>query len=201
MTDDRKHILVIEDDRDLAQLLAEDLVERGYAVVLAFDGKTGIDAIMRERPDLVLCDINLPYLSGYDVLKRLTDNGLRVGTMPFLFLTALDDRNAELNGRKLGADDYITKPVDFEMLSIVIAARLRHIERDSTWARTVRLNAREISVLTWAARGKTSHEVAIILNLAKRTVDFYIDRAKVKLGAATRSEALVKAVSGGLIKP
>ena len=63
------------------------------------------------------------------------------------------------------------------------------------------MKEREVEVLTWAARGKTSAEIAQILNLTKRTVDFHIDNARIKLGAATRIEAAIKAASGRLIEP
>jgi DNA-binding response OmpR family regulator len=202
LSDARKKILCIDDDREVAALIAEDLTERNYSVVLAYDGKAGMEAILREQPDLVLCDINLPLVSGFEVLERLVGSGLSLGTMPFIFLTALSDRESELKGRQLGADDYVTKPIDFEILSKTIAARLsRVVARDEVWARSVNLNEREIAVLTWAARGKTSDEIATIMGLTKRTVDFYVERAKTKLSAATRSHALVKAVSGGLIRP
>jgi DNA-binding CsgD family transcriptional regulator len=69
------------------------------------------------------------------------------------------------------------------------------------WPKTIGLNEREVEVLTWAARGKTSAEIAKILDLTKRTVDFHIDNAREKLGAATRTEAVIKAATGRLIQP
>ena len=69
------------------------------------------------------------------------------------------------------------------------------------WVRNVELNDREIEALTWVARGKTSTEIAQIIDLSKRTVDFHIDNARTKLGVATRTEAAVKAVTGRLIDP
>ena len=69
------------------------------------------------------------------------------------------------------------------------------------WVRDIKLNDREIETLTWVARGKTSAEIAEILSLAKRTVDFHIDNARMKLGVATRTQAAIKAVTGKLIEP
>lgn len=201
MTTPRKKILCIEDDREVAHLIAEDLRERGYDVIQAFDGQAGLAAILRERPDLTLCDVNMPLMSGFDVLERLTDGALRLGTMPFVFLTALDDRESQLKGRQLGADDYVTKPIDFEILALVIANRLGRIARDEVWVKLLALTNREIETLTWAARGKTSEEIATILGLRKRTVDFHLDNARNKLGAETRVQAVVKAASSGLIDP
>jgi DNA-binding NarL/FixJ family response regulator len=121
--------------------------------------------------------------------------------MPFVFLTALTDREDELKGRQLGADDYVTKPIDFDVLDTILKARLARVARSEIWPHTVELNDREIETLTWAARGKTSAEIARLLNLSKRTVDFHIENARAKLGVATRIQAAVKAATGGLIEP
>jgi len=201
MPDDRKKILCIEDDRDMAALIAEDLGERGFAVALAHDGHAGLGAILSGTPDLVLCDINMPVLSGFEVLERLTAMAPRFQHMPFVFLTALSDRGNELKGRQLGADDYVTKPIDFDLLVTIIAARLAGVARNEIWPQRVELSEREVQALTWSARGKTSDEIALILGLSKRTVDFHIDNARAKLGVATRIQAVVKAVAGRLIEP
>jgi DNA-binding response OmpR family regulator len=196
-----KKILCVEDDRETAALIAEELVDRGYEVTLAHDGREGLGAILKTMPDLVLSDISMPAMSGFELLERLIALAPRFAKMPFIFLTALTDRDNELKGRKLGADDYVTKPIDFDLLATIIDARLAGIARNSLWPKSVALNDREIEVLTWVARGKTSTEIAQILDLTKRTIDFHIDNAREKLGAATRTEAVVKAASGRLIEP
>jgi DNA-binding response OmpR family regulator len=196
-----KKILCIEDDRDTAALIAEELLERGYEVSIAHDGREGLAAILKSMPDLVLSDISMPVMSGFELLDRLTALAPRFSRMPFIFLTALTDRDNELKGRQLGADDYVTKPIDFDMLATIINARLAGVARNGVWPRTVRLNDREVEVLTWVARGKTSMEIAQILGLTKRTIDFHIDNARDKLGTATRTEAVLKAASGRLIEP
>ena len=197
----KKRILCIEDDCETAALIAEDLLERGYEVMLAGDGREGFAAILKHMPDLVLSDISMPVMSGFEVLERLTASAPRFRNMPFVFLTALSDRENELKGRHLGADDYVTKPIDFDVLATIITARLAGIARMELWPGRIALNDREVETLTWVARGKTSAEIAHILGLAKRTVDFHIDNARGKLGAATRTEAVIKAADGGLIEP
>jgi DNA-binding response OmpR family regulator len=201
MTEAQKKILCIEDDRETAALIAEELIDRGYAVTLARDGREGLAAILKTMPDLVLSDISMPLMSGFELLERLIGLAPRFAKMPFVFLTALTDRDNELKGRHLGADDYVTKPIDFEVLAAIIAARLAGVARTSLWPKAVDLNDREVEVLTWVARGKTSVEIAQILGLTKRTIDFHIDNARGKLGAATRSEAVIKATTGRLIEP
>jgi DNA-binding response OmpR family regulator len=201
MPEARKKILCIEDDRETAALIAEELVDRGYDVAVARDGHEGLAAILGGAPDLVLCDISMPVMSGFELLDRLTALAPRFSKMPFVFLTALTDRDSELKGRQLGADDYVTKPIDFDVLATIITARLAGVARTELWPKLVELNSREVETLTWAARGKTSAEIAQILGLTKRTIDFHIDNARAKLGAATRTEAVIKAATGRLIEP
>ena len=194
-------ILCIEDDEETSSLLVEELVDRGFCVCTATNGQEGLAAILRERPDLVLCDISMPGMSGFDVLDRLKELAPRFLGMPFVFLTALTDRENELRGRRLGAVDYVCKPVDFDLLHEILRARLARDLRTEIWANLVELTEREIEALTWSARGKTSAEIALILDLSKRTVDFHIDNARMKLGVATRIEAVLAAAAAGIIAP
>jgi len=201
MAEARKKILCIEDDRETAALIVEELIERGFEVSIAHDGRAGLAAILKNMPDLVLSDISMPVMSGFELLERLNALEPRFAKMPFIFLTALTDRDNELKGRHLGADDYVTKPIDFEVLTTIINARLAGVARSELWPKLVQLNDREVETLTWVARGKTSAEIAEILGLTKRTVDFHIDNARTKLGAATRTQAVIKAATGRLIDP
>ncbi|HUN25971.1 MAG TPA: response regulator [Steroidobacteraceae bacterium] len=196
-----KRILCVEDDRETAALIAEELTDRGYGVRVVHDGRAGLHAIMQSPPDLVLADVSMPVMSGFELLERLTEHGPRFAEMPFVFLTALADRDNELKGWRLGADDYVAKPVDFEILVAIIAARLTRVARTELPPRSVGLRVRELEALTWAARGKTSAEIAQILGIAKRTVDFHIENARSKLGVATRAQAVVTATTERLIQP
>ena len=201
MAQSRKKILCIEDDRESAARIATALADRGFEIGVAHDGQDGLLAILKDKPDLVLCDVAVPRMSGFEVLERLNDIAPRLGRIPFVFLTASSDRKSELKGRQLGADDYITKPIDFDRLSLIIEARLAGVARNKVWPKQVHLNDREIEILTWVARGKTSQQIARRLRMSKRTVDFHIDNARVKLGAQTRAAAAIKAAIGGLIEP
>jgi DNA-binding response OmpR family regulator len=127
----RKRLLCIEDDREMAALIAEELVDRGFDVEVAHDGQAGFTAILKQPPDLVLSDINMPFMSGFELLSSLTALAPRFNVMPFVFLTALDDRRAELEGRRLGAGDFVTKPIDFDVLADVITARLACVSRSA----------------------------------------------------------------------
>src|SRR6202167_545258 len=149
MPEAQKKILCIEDDRETAALIAEELVDRGYDVILAHDGREGLAAILKVMADLVLSDISMPAMSGFELLERLVVLAPRFQKMPFVFLTALTDRDNELKGGLLGADDYVPKPIDFELLAAIITARLSGVARTALWPKAVGLNDREVEVLTW----------------------------------------------------
>jgi DNA-binding response OmpR family regulator len=120
-----KNILFIEDDSETAALIAEDLEERGYAVTIASDGHSGLSAILKTSPDVVLCDINMPGMTGFELMERLIILAPQFEAVPFIFLTARTDRDSELKGRRLGADDYVTKPVGI----LELIARIRAVMR------------------------------------------------------------------------
>ena len=201
MSERRRRILCIEDDRDTASLICEELIDRGFDVDAAYNGRDGLAAILEEPPDLVLSDISMPGMTGFQLLERLTSMAPRFDSIPFVFLTALGDHDSELRGWRLGADDYLTKPVDYDVLAALIGARLARVARSTVWQKQVGLREREIETLTWAARGKTFEEIGTILSLSKRTVEFHLENARRKLGVATRTQALIKAATGHLIQP
>jgi DNA-binding response OmpR family regulator len=200
MNERRRRILCVEDDRDTASLICEELTDRGFDVVAAYNGHDGLARILKDPPDLVLSDIGMPGMSGFELLERLTSMAPRFESIPFVFLTAFGDQRSELKGWQLGADDYLSKPVDYEVLAARIGARLARVARNAVWPKQVRLREREVETLTWAARGKTFEEIGTILSLSKRTVEFHLDNARRKLGVATRTQALIKAATGHLIQ-
>jgi DNA-binding response OmpR family regulator len=197
----RRTILCIEDDRDAAALIGEELIERGFDVEFAASGAEGLAAILAAPPDLVLSDIGMPGMSGFELLESLTCLEPRFENIPFVFLTALGDHDSAIRGWRLGADDYLTKPVDYDVLAALITARLARVARSAVWEKHVDLREREVETLTWAARGKTFWEIGQILGLSRRTVEFHLENARRKLGVATRTQALIKAATGHLIHP
>jgi DNA-binding response OmpR family regulator len=124
MAEARKKILCIEDDLEAAELIVEELVEQGFEPITAHDGREGFEAILKHRPDLVLCDVSMPVMSGFEVLERLNELAPNVARVPFVFLTAMSEHEEEMRGRRLGADGYVVKPVDFDTLNAIINARL-----------------------------------------------------------------------------
>ena len=105
----------------------------------------------------------------------------RLERIPFVLMAAMSDRGYELRALQLGADDYITKPIDFDILETIINARLAGVARNQIAdagrheisPKLTNLNDREAEILTWVARGKTSAQIAEMLDITKRTVDFH----------------------------
>jgi len=122
-----KSILVIEDNTDIRENTAEILDLAGYKTLTAENGKRGVELALKEKPDLIVCDIMMPELDGYGVLHLLRKNA-DTQSIPFIFLTAKIERTDFRKGMEMGADDYITKPFeDIELLN-AIEIRLKKSE-------------------------------------------------------------------------
>src|SRR5215204_764051 len=122
-----KSILVIEDNKDIRENTAEILDLAGYKIFTAENGKKGVDIAVREKPDVIVCDIMMPELDGYGVLHMLRKNEI-TEAIPFIFLTAKTERSDFRKGMEMGADDYVTKPFeDIELLN-AIEIRLKKAE-------------------------------------------------------------------------
>jgi DNA-binding NarL/FixJ family response regulator len=193
-------LLCIEDDPDTCELLAEVLTTEGFTVSTVASGEAGLSAL-ETRPDLVLCDIDLPDVSGFDILAKIRARDLLPAGVPFIFLTAFSQRSHQLQARQLGCDDYVTKPIDFELLIAIIKHRLATPGDKAAEKSGLRLTERELQVLTWVARGKSSSDIAAILGISERTVNFHLDNAMRKAGVATRVQAAVKCAMLKLIEP
>lgn len=115
-------ILVVEDDSKIARLLELELKHAGYAVMVATDGRTGLERALADDVDLVLLDVMLPQMSGLEVVRRLKEER---PLLPVLMVTARGDRYDKVSGLDLGADDYITKPFEIEEVLARIRAFLR----------------------------------------------------------------------------
>src|SRR5438094_6596862 len=123
-----KKILVIEDEPEMRRNLLTILGLEKFEPIGAQNGRLGIELARREKPDLILCDVMMPELDGYGVLRTLQqDAGLAL--IPFVFLTAKGDKDNLRSGMNLGADDYLTKPVANTDLVQAIEARLRRSEQ------------------------------------------------------------------------
>jgi DNA-binding response OmpR family regulator len=117
----RARILVVDDEADIRELLRELLGRAGYDVAVAEDGRAGLRALFAERPELVILDVNMPGLDGWQTLERIRD----VSEVPVLMLTARAGELEKVRGLTRGADDYVTKPFGRQELLARIQALLR----------------------------------------------------------------------------
>ena len=120
-----KTVLVVDDEPRIAQLARDYLEHAGFAVLLAGDGKSGLQAIRTRQPDLVVLDLGLPELDGLEVTRAIRETS----NLPIVMLTARDDELDRILGLELGADDYITKPFSPRELVARVRAVLRRTER------------------------------------------------------------------------
>jgi len=127
-----KKVLIIEDNNDIRENIAEILELAGYAVFTADNGKTGVDLALKNFPDIILCDIMMPELDGYGVLYMLNKNP-QMAAIPFIFLTAKAERPDLRKGMEMGADDYLTKPFDDMELLNAIESRLKKKQQQETF--------------------------------------------------------------------
>ena len=116
------HLLIVEDEKALAAIIKEGLIEEGYAVDVANDGEDGLYMAEHYPVDAIVLDIMLPKMNGIELLKAIRAKGI---TTPVILLTAMDTTSDKIEGLDVGADDYLTKPFDFEELLARIRALLR----------------------------------------------------------------------------
>jgi PAS domain S-box-containing protein len=145
-------ILLIEDDTDLRETVSECLSHEGFEVILAENGSQGIQKAIQVRPDVVVCDITMPGITGYEVFNILRQIN-STSVIPFIFLSAKASKEDILLGLHLGADDYITKPFDIPHLISVIKLRIEQRQR------VIALNDEKFTVLL-----RNVFSGAIILN-------------------------------------
>ena len=162
-------LLLVEDETGLARALARGLSAEGFAVDVAHDGATGLQQAVDEAYDVVVLDVMLPRLSGYDVVRSLRAQGVWT---PVLMLSAKDGEHDQADGLDVGADDYLTKPFSF----VVLVARLRALLRRGAPARPAVLTAGDLSLdpaaRTVRQRGEevalTAREFALLEYLLRR---------------------------------
>jgi CheY-like chemotaxis protein len=109
------HVLLVDDDAPLVEILSETLTSGGYSVARATDGRSALAAVYRERPDLILTDLHMPDMNGLQLLRQVRGD-LSTCQIPVIFLTTDKSLEAEIRALDLGADDYLNKPVEMARL-------------------------------------------------------------------------------------
>jgi two-component system alkaline phosphatase synthesis response regulator PhoP/two-component system response regulator ResD len=179
-----KTILVIDDERNIVDLLRLYLEKEGWAVVAAGDGEQGLELHRRHDPDLVILDLMLPRIDGFEVCRELR----RRGDTPILMLTARDDDVDSIVGLELGADDYVAKPFNPRALVARVKAILRRTEVTARGARPI-----EVGTLRVDPRRREVTVNARLVELRTREFDLLAALAR-DAGAVLTRDALLESV-------
>jgi DNA-binding response OmpR family regulator len=224
----QEKVLIVEDDKDIVRLVKYNLEKEGFAVAVASDGEAGLAALRKERPGLVILDVMIPKLDGFELLKIVR----KESRVPVLMLTARKEEMDRVLGLELGADDYVVKPFGVRELLARVKALLRRAGPAEASAAVLRSGAIELDVERYEVRvrGKdvvlTTKEFEFLklllqaggralsrdqilekvwgydrsMDIDTRTVDQHVARLREKLGPEAARVATVKNV-GYRIKP
>jgi len=176
-------ILIIEDDPAYCSMMELILQMEGFDVRTAPDGQSGLALLREKRPDLILCDIMMPEMNGHSVLETLQGDS-RLVDIPFIFVTAMGERDQVREGMSAGADDYLSKPFSADELLAAVTGRIRRREaiklqngRSAFHEEKAFLNhtitKREREVLLMVGHGATTKEIAERLDIAPKTVEVH----------------------------
>jgi DNA-binding response OmpR family regulator len=178
-------LLIVEDEKRMADLLHKGLTEEGHTALCAYDGAEGLELAKAYEFDVIILDIMMPKLSGYEMAKRLRSEKI---STPVLMLTAKDSVPDIVRGLDLGADDYMTKPFSFEEL----VARLRAVKRRTLTAQEVNLRVGDL-VLDPSSREVSRGGVRVSLT---RTEYNLLERLVYRAGRVVSRRSLIESVWG-----
>src|SRR5881396_4061331 len=188
----RGRVLVVDDDAVIWELIATTLAENGYATRKASDAREALYLVQRETPDVVLLDVRLPDISGYQVCRRLRED---LGDSIGIILISGERKESfdRAAGMLLGADDYMVKPF---VLDELLARVQRLARRSRPLPRTVvaGLTRRELEILRLLACGMDHVEIARDLVITPKTVEKHIEHILLKLGVHSRAQAIALAL-------
>ncbi|MGB3387432.1 MAG: response regulator [Pseudaminobacter sp.] len=196
----RPVILCVEDEEALRRDIADELAEAGYAVLEACCGEEALDLLGATHPDLILCDISMPGLDGYEVLSAVQARGSAHADIPFVFLSALGDPREIVEGKRLGADDYLVKPIDYDLLLATVHARLRQVARirstltdgapadAATLSASFGLTPAEARVALALTEGKTLAGIAAEFEVSRTTIAFHMRNVFQKTETSRQAE-------------
>lgn len=162
----QKKILVVEDEPGILLSLRDEFESEGFKVLSAQDGEEGLDAVRRDRPDLIVLDVMMPLLSGYEVCKQLRREGNRT---PILMLTVKGKEIDKILGLEFGADDYVTKPFSLQEVVARVKAILRRTEERSDEPSTFSIGDVEVDFNKYEAcrKGKNIELTSIEFHMLK----------------------------------
>lgn len=198
-----KRLLLIDDDPNLILLVQDYLEFQGYDVMTADNGKEALDVLEQNIPDLIICDIMMPEMDGYELVKRIRQDS-RVSWIPVIFLSAKGQTNDRVKGLETGADVYLVKPFEPEELVAQVESSLKQTNRllEKTGQNgqvyqegqkiqvpaDVTLTRTETKVVQLVAQGLANREIAEKLSVSQRTVESHVSNMLNKTRLHNRTE-------------
>ena len=185
-----KKILVVEDEKNIVDILVFNLHRDGYDTLEAYDGATGLKLALEQDPDLILLDLMLPEMDGFEVCRRLRGEGR---TTPVIMLTAREEETDKVLGLELGADDYITKPFSMRELLARVKANIRRTNMSVPAAAAPAEDRLELGRITVDTQAMTVSKDGAVLDLTQREYELVRVLASRK-GQVFSREALMEQV-------
>ncbi|MBC7971384.1 MAG: response regulator transcription factor [Verrucomicrobia bacterium] len=205
-----KRLLLIDDDPNLILLVKDYLEFRGYEVVTAENGREALDVLEREIPDMIICDVMMPEMDGYSLVKHVREDP-RTSWVPVLFLSAKGQSQDRVKGLNTGADVYMVKPFEPEELVAQVESSLKQAARIADRPGKghdsgpkiqvpfdVELTPTELRVVQFVARGMANREIADELNVSQRTIESHVSNMLGKTGLHNRTELARWAIENGM---
>lgn len=192
-------ILLVDDDQQYTNFIKSSLIKRNFSVVHLKSGRQALDAIRKYHPDLIILEIKVPEINGFDLCKIIRKKE-KYNRTPIIFLSNINSNRAMMTGFELGADDYLTKPINKEELIARILVLLRRSkEVDYHTNHKESLSFQETRILQLMEKGYSNKEIAQKLSLTEGTIKVYNHVIYQKLQVKNRTQAIVRAMKEGII--
>jgi len=196
---EQKQLLLIDDDPNLILLVKDYLEFRGYEVKTAGNGREALEVLEHSLPDMIICDVMMPEMDGYDFVKQVRENP-NTEWVPILFLSPKGQSQDRVRGLNTGADVYMVKPFEPEELVAQVESSLKQASRlikqqlkagsgsNLQVPLDVELTPTELRVVQFVARGMANREIALELQVSQRTIESHVSNMLGKTGLHNRTE-------------
>lgn len=197
MTQQRKYKVLLVDDELINIKILSDVLKDEYEVVFATRGEEGIQRAIDARPDVILLDVMMPEMDGYEVCLRLQADA-RTSATPVIFVTALGSASNEIKGLDTGAIDYVTKPIHGDIVKARIRNHLKYKNTlltasavaESADPGTEEMTERQKEIFGWVKKGKTNWEIARIIGCSEENVKYHMKNILRIMGSYNRTQAV-----------
>lgn len=192
-------ILLVDDDQQYTNFIKSSFIKRNFSVVHLKSGRQALAAIRKYHPDLIILEIKVPEINGFDLCKIIRKKE-KYNRTPIIFLSNINSNRAMMTGFELGADDYLTKSIDKEELIariLVLLHRSKEVDHHTNHKES--LSFQETRILQLMEKGYSNKEIAQKLSLTEGTIKVYNHVIYQKLQVKNRTQAIVRAMKEGII--